>query len=430
MKDRQKAFFAHWKGRNPWVDGDYNEIKSFPEQAIKRTERYRRLNQRFDGNQDSINYYLNKKIPMTIFSWDGEKQVEMSPMDSLKYYKHFLQAGFMAMEPQTGYIKAWVGGINYKHFKYDHVKQGARQPGSVFKPFLYTTAIENGYYPCYEVIDTKVCVPLPDGTMWCPNNADNKFSGEKYTLRKALAESVNSISAFLVNKLGPETLVKTAKRMGITTPLDPTPALALGTSDVSLYDIVGAYGTFVNSGTWTEPTYITRIEDKQGNVIYENSPRTVEALTEETAYMMVHMLKAAAEPGGTAYYGLRYRNGLKNEMGAKTGTTQNYSDAWFMGITPNLVCGTWVGGDDRSIHFRTMAEGQGGRLAMPIYGSFMQQVYNDKSLDVSKEPFPKPTMPLSVELDCSKYNQGVQVDSMYQDEFLNLPTEIDLDSEI
>jgi penicillin-binding protein 1A len=430
MKDRQKAFFEHWKGRNPWVDAEYKELKGFPEQAIKRTERYRRLNQRFDGNQDSINYYLNKKIPMTIFAWDGEKQVEMSPMDSMKYYKHFLQAGFMAMEPQTGHIKAWVGGINYKHFKYDHVKQGARQPGSTFKPFLYTAAIENGYYPCYEVIDTQVCIPLPDGNMWCPNNADNKFSGEKYTLRKALAESVNSISAFLVNKLGPETLSQTAKRMGITTPLDPTPSLALGSSDVSLYDMVGAYGTFVNDGTWNEPTYITRIEDKHGNLIYEASPRTVEALSEETAYMMVHMLKAAAEPGGTAYYGLRYRNGLKNEIGAKTGTTQNYSDAWFMGITPNLVCGTWVGGEDRSIHFRTMAEGQGGKLAMPIYGSFMQKVYNDKSLDVSKEPFPKPLLPLSVELDCSKYNQGDQVDSLYQDEFLNLPTEINLDSEI
>lgn len=430
MKDRQSAFYAHWKGRNPWVDESNQEIKGFPQQAIRRTSRYRDLKKQFEGNEDSINYYLNKKIPMTIFTWDGEKEVMMSPMDSLKHYKHFLQTGFMAMEPQTGYIKAWVGGINYKHFKYDHVKQGSRQPGSTFKPFLYTAAIENGYYPCYEVIDTQVCIPLADGTMWCPNNADNKFSGEKYTLRKALAESVNSISAFLINKLGPETLVQTAKKMGISTPLDPTPSLALGSSDVSLYDMVGAYGTFVNGGTWTEPTYITRIEDKHGNLIYEHLPKTVDALSEETAYMMVHMLKAAAEPGGTAYYGLRYRNGLKNEIGAKTGTTQNYSDAWFMGITPNLVAGTWVGGEDRSIHFRTMKEGQGGRLAMPIYGAFMQKVYSDKSLDVSKEPFPKPSTPLSVELDCEKYNQFIQPDSAYQDEFLNLPTELDLDAEI
>ncbi|GAB3541775.1 transglycosylase domain-containing protein [Pontibacter brevis] len=430
MKERQKAFFAHWKGRNPWVDQNYQEIKSFPQQAIKRTARYRSLHQLFEGNEDSINFYLNKKIPMTIFTWDGEKEVMMSPMDSLKHYKHFLQTGFMAMEPQTGHIKAWVGGINYKHFKYDHVKQGARQPGSTFKPFLYTAAIESGYYPCYEVIDTKVCVPLPDGTQWCPDNADNKYSGEKYTLRRALAESVNSISAFLVNKLGAETLAQTARRMGITTPLDPTPSLALGASDVSLYDMVGAYGTFVNGGTWVEPNFITRIEDKHGNLIYEHTPKTVEALSEETAYMMVHMLKAAAEPGGTAYYGLRYRNGLKNEIGAKTGTTQNYSDAWFMGVTPNLVTGTWVGGEDRSIHFRTMSEGQGGKLAMPIYGAFMQKVYQDKSLDVSKEPFPKPLAPLSVELDCAKYNQGVPLDSTDQDEFLNLPTEIDLDAEI
>ncbi|WP_018476166.1 penicillin-binding protein 1A [Pontibacter roseus] len=428
MKDRQKEFFSHWKGRNPWIDRQGKEIPNYLTSAIKRTDRYRRLNERFDGNQDSINYYLNKKTPMTIFTWDGEKEVVMSPMDSLKHYKHFLQTGFMAMEPQTGHIKAWVGGINYKHFKYDHVKQGARQPGSVFKPFLYTAAIENGYYPCYEVIDTQVCIPLPDGTMWCPNNADNKFSGEKFTLRKALAESVNSISAFLVNKLGAETLVKTAKRMGITTPLEANPSLALGVNDVTLYDMVGAYGTYVNNGTWTEPNFITRIEDKHGNVLADFVPRSVEALSEETAYMMVHMLKAAAEPGGTAYYGLRHRNGLKNEIGGKTGTTQNYSDAWFMGITPDLVAGAWVGGDDRSIHFRTIALGQGNKLAMPIYGSFMKKVYADKSLDVSKDPFPKPSVPLSVELDCSKYNGGIQVDSAQQDEFYQLPTEIDLDA--
>ncbi|QCR25164.1 transglycosylase [Pontibacter sp. SGAir0037] len=430
MKEKQKEFFDHWKGRNPWIDRNGAEIKDFVQTAIKRTDRYRSLNRKYDGNQDSINYYLNKKVPMTIFTWNGEKQVEMSPIDSLKYYKHFLQAGFMAMEPQTGYIKAWVGGINYKHFKYDHVKQGARQPGSTFKPFLYTAAIESGYYPCYEVIDTKVCVPLPDGNMWCPNNSDNKYSGKKYTLRNALAESVNSISAFLVSKIGPEAMAETAKRMGISTPLDATPSLALGVSDVTLYDMVGAYGTFVNSGTWTQPTYITRIEDKHGNVLAEFVPKKVDALSEETAYMMVHMLKAAAEPGGTAYYGLRHRNGLKNEIGGKTGTTQNQSDAWFMGITPNLVCGTWVGGEDRSIHFRSIALGQGNKLAMPVYGRFMQKVYADKSLDVSKEPFPKPSTPLSVELDCSKYNNGAPADSTKQGEFLQLPTDIDLDAVI
>jgi len=431
MADRQKAFFEHWKGRNPWVDRDMREIKGFPEQAIKRTPRYRRLVERFDDNQDSINYYLNKKIPMTVFTWNGDKEMTMSPMDSLKYYKHFLQAGFMAMEPQTGHIKAWVGGIDYEYFKYDHVKQAARQPGSTFKPFLYTAAIENNYYPCYEAIDTKTCVPLPDGNMWCPNNANGKYSGQKYTLRQALAESVNSISAFLVNKLGPETLVSTAKRMGITTPLDPTPSLALGTSDVTLFDMVGAYGTFVNDGNWTEPNFIMRIEDKHGNVVAEFEPKKEQVLSEETAYIMEYMLQAIAEPGGTAYYGLRYRNGLKNEIGAKTGTTQNYSDAWFMGITPNLVCGTWVGGEDRSIHFRTLALGQGGKLAMPIYGAFMQKVYADKSLDVSKDPFPKPSTPISVELDCDKYNQGAMpVDSLQQDEFLNLPTEIDLDMDM
>ncbi|MCC9135854.1 penicillin-binding protein 1A [Pontibacter silvestris] len=426
MKERQKAFFEQWKGRNPWRDRNGQEIKGFAEAAIRRTSRYQSLKAQFDGNQDSINYYLNKKVPMTIFTWDGTKEVEMSPMDSLKYYKHFLQAGFMAMEPQTGHIKAWVGGINYQHFKYDHVKQGARQPGSTFKPFLYTAAMEHGYYPCYEVIDTETCVPLPDGTMWCPNNSENKFSGQKYTLRKALAESVNSISAFLVNKLGAETLAATARRLGISTPLDATPSLALGTSDVTLYDMVGAYGTFANAGTWVEPTFITRIEDKHGNVLQEFRPQTKEALSEETAYLMIHMLQAATEPGGTAY-GLRWRNKLTADIGAKTGTTQNQSDAWFMGITPNLVCGTWVGGEDRSIHFRSLRDGQGAKLAMPVYGAFMQKVFADKSLDISKGPFAKPSTPLSVELDCSIYNQGMPVDSSKQNEFLQLPSEIDLD---
>ena len=216
--------------------------------------------------------------------------------------------------------------------------------------------------------------------------------------------------------------------MGITTPLEANPSLALGVNDVTLFDMVGAYGTFVNSGTWVEPNFITRIEDKHGNVLHEFVPKTVDALSEETAYMMVHMLKAAAEPGGTAYYGLRHRNGLKNEIGGKTGTTQNYSDAWFMGITPDLVAGAWVGGDDRSIHFRTIALGQGNKLAMPIYGNFMQKVYADKSLERSKDPFPKPSTPLSVELDCAKYNNGMPVDSSQQDEFYQVPAPIDLDA--
>jgi penicillin-binding protein 1A len=420
MKAQQTLFDEHWKGRNPWVDADFKEIPNFVEMSIKRTQRYRNLQQTFNGNKDSIDYHLNQKIPMTVFSWKGEIDTLMSPIDSLKYYKRFLHAGFMAMNPSNGHIKAWVGGTNYKYLKYDHVKQGSRQPGSTFKPFLYAAAIDAGYSPCYEVADVQYNIPLPDGNVWSPQNSDKKFSGANYTLRNALGESKNSVSAFLISKIGAPNLASLARRMGISTPLEEYPSLALGSSDVTLYDMVGAYGTFVNQGTWTEPHYITRIEDKNGNVLREFFPNSREVMSEESAYIMVHMLKAAAERGGTAYYGLRARHGLSNEIGGKTGTTSNLSDAWFMGITPDLVCGVWVGGEDRSIHFRTMALGQGNKLAMPIYGSFMQKVYADKSISVSKDPFPKPANPISIELDCDRYKNGFAADSI-QHQMLTVP---------
>ncbi|HSI89972.1 MAG TPA: transglycosylase domain-containing protein, partial [Adhaeribacter sp.] len=249
MKGQQKLFDKYWKGRNPWTDENGKEIPGFLEYAIKRTERYRSLNERFEGNKDSVNYYLNRKIPMRVFTWDNpqqEKEVVMSPMDSLKYYKNFLQPGFMAMNPLNGHIKAWVGGNNYRYFKYDHVKQGRRQPGSTFKPFVYGAAIESGYSPCYEVIDAPVTFTNTSGEAWTPKNSDGDFTGSKYTLRRALALSVNSVTAFLMKKLGPETVVAYAKRLGISSPLEAVPALALGSSDVSIYEMVGAYGTFVN----------------------------------------------------------------------------------------------------------------------------------------------------------------------------------------
>ncbi|MGV3640146.1 MAG: penicillin-binding protein 1A [Adhaeribacter sp.] len=427
MKTMQKLFFDYWKGRKPWVDENGKPIKGFLENAIKRTDRYISLNNRFEGNKDSINYYLNKKIPMKVFTWEapGEKEMVMSPMDSLAYYKYFLHTGFIAVNPLDGHIRAWVGGTNYKYFKYDHVKQGRRQPGSTFKPIVYTAAIDNNYSPCYEVPDLPVTFPAADGQpAYTPNNDDRKFSGRKYTLRQGIAESKNTVTAYLVKKLGPEMIVKYAKALGLTSAIEAVPAVGFGTSDVSVYEMAGMYGTFVNDGTWTEPIFITRIEDKNGNVVYENAPRTAEVLSEETAYLMVHMLKAPVDVrGGTAYYGLRHRYKLKNEIGGKTGTTDNNSDAWFMGITPNLVCGMWVGGEDRSIHFRSPQYGQGNKLAMPIYGIFMNKVYADKSLDVSKEPFPKPEKPLTVEIDCSKYNNSVFSDSVSQDQILQVPVD-------
>jgi penicillin-binding protein 1A len=425
MRYQQNQFFKHWKGRNPWANDEGKEIKNFIKTQMKRTERYRSLKRKYEDDTLAIERELNKKRPMTVFAWDGEKQVTFSPYDSLKYYKHFLHAGMMAMEPATGHIKAWVGGTNFKYFKYDHVKQGARQPGSTFKPIVYCSAIDKGYSPCYEVIDQPVTFATEDsiGT-WTAQNVDGKFTGRSYTLRQALSFSINSITAFLMKKLGPELVVEYAQKLGITTPLDPVPPLGLGASDVKLYDMVGVYSTFINQGHWSEPFFITRIEDKNGNVLQEFIPKTKDVLTEETAYIMVHMLKGSTERGGTAV-GLRGRYKLTGDIAAKTGTTSNYSDGWFMGGIPDLITGIWVGGEDRAIHFRSMEFGQGGRMAMPIWGLFMQKVYADKTLGMKPKPFPKPSIPLSVELDCSK--SGTLSDTLKEEQILQLPDDVEGD---
>ncbi|MBB4602380.1 penicillin-binding protein 1A [Hymenobacter luteus] len=408
MKLQQKWFDAHWKGQQPWRDENGRVIPNFLSTAIQRTERYRSLTNRFEGNKDSIKYHLNKKYRMKVFTWNGgEKEVLMSPMDSLAYYKRLLHSGFMAMNPLNGQVKAWVGGINFKYIKYDHVKQGKRQPGSTFKPFVYVAAIDQGYSPCYQRPDVATTFPAERGRpAYTPKNFEGSYSGRVFTLRQALARSMNSITAWLVQKLGPETVVSYAKRLGITSPIEAVPAVGFGSSDVSIYELAGAYSTFVNKGIWTAPMMVTRIEDKNGNVLREFVPQTREALSEETAYLMTHMLRGATEEqGGTS---IILKNGFKfpYEMGAKTGTTSNYSDGWFMGLTPDLVCGMWVGGEDRSIHFRTGAYGQGSRLALPIYGLFMRKTYADKSIDINTGPFPKPTKPLGVEIDCSRYYNG------------------------
>ena len=420
----QGFFDKYWEGKNPWVNSNGKEIKGFIERAIKRTDRYRGLKKKFGENADSLDYYLNKPHEMTIFTWQGEKDTIMSSIDSLKYYKRFLHAGFMAMDPHNGHVKAWVGGHNYKYFKFDHVIQGARQPGSTFKPFLYLAALDNGYSPCDTVKDTRYTFALEDQAegqknFWSPPNFTNKYKEEFITIRYGLAQSLNSIAAFLMMQMQPQKVVEYAQRLGITTPLDPVPSLALGVSDVKLYDMVGAYSVFANKGIWTEPLFVTKIEDKNGNVIKTFKSKTNEALSEEYAYLMLHMLQGATSheyhSDGTAirlrsreyheFGGEEYR--FHGEIAAKTGTTNNYSDGWFMGVVPDLVTGVWVGADDRSVHFRQGKYGQGSRMAMPIFGNFLKQLYTDSTSGIGPANFEKPISPLPVEIDCDKYNGHV-----------------------
>ena len=307
------------------------------------------------------------------------------------------------MEPQTGYVRAWVGGLDYRYFKYDHVKMGTRQVGSTFKPFLYTVAMQEGYSPCYKVPNVRVNFPLPPPQEpWSPENADGKYGG-MLTLKYALAESVNCVSAFLMKQFGPQAMIDVARRMGITTPIDAVPSICLGTCDVSLYEMVGAYCTFANKGVWTEPVYITRIEDKSGNVIEEHLPRKVEAISEETAYLMLNILQGASLYGTSTR--LRFKYNFTNPIAAKTGTTQNQSDGWFMGIVPDLVSGVWTGCEDRSIHFRSLDLGQGANTALPEWALFMKKVYADTTLHYSLGDFEKPAERLHVEIDCGKYDQ-------------------------
>ena len=415
MSRLQKIFDDHWNGKNPWIDEKGFEIKDFLKNSIKRTRYFKNLMNNNNNDTSLVFSLLNKKKEMKVFSWEGEVDTLFSTMDSLRYYKNFLQAGFISIEPKTGYIRSWVGGINHKFFKYDHVKQGKRQPGSTIKPIVYAAAIDNGYSPCYPVVDAPVVFELPgqDPPYWRPDNHNGKWSGETMTLRRAMAKSVNSITAFITKKVSPATVVDYAKKLGIQSKLDPVPAVCLGAGgDVSLFDLVGAYSTFINKGIWTEPFFISRIEDKYGNLIQEFIPTKKEALSEETAFLMLHMLKGAKEEEGGTARGLNPELTINNDIGAKTGTTQNASDGWFIGVTHNLVSGAWVGGDDRSIHFRNWVLGQGARTAMPIWQQYMMEVYADNNLNIDKGRFDEPIKNISVEIDCSVYNNEIKSDSI------------------
>lgn len=408
MKDLQAAFFKDCarKKNAPFAwNVTKDEIKTIMTSAMKRTERYRIL-KKAGMSMEEIEKVFNTPVAMKLFTWQGEKDTVLSPWDSIKYAKYFLQTGFMSMEPQTGYIKAWVGGINHKYFQYDHVQIGhARQVGSTFKPFVYALAIQEGYSPCYRLPNVPTTISY-DGKEWTPSNSDDKLNGRMLTIQQALANSVNYISAYFMKQFGPQATVDLVRRMGIVSPIDPVPAICLGTPEISVFEMVGANATFANKGNWIEPTFVTRIEDKNGKVLADFVPKTEEVMSEEKAYVMIQLMKGVVTSGTGVR--LRYKYKLNQPMAGKTGTTQNNSDGWFMGITPDLVSGCWVGGEDRSIHFNTTDLGQGASMALPIFAKYMTKVYADKSIKISQGEFEKPAKKIDIEMDCSKYNKELE----------------------
>lgn len=393
----QKQFFDHWKGRVPW-----EKVPEVIGQGMRRSDRYLAL-KAAGASEDSIKKEFDKPIRMSVFSWNGDVDTVMSPLDSVKYYKMFLRSAMMSMEPQTGYIRAWVGGINYKHFKYDQVKNGARQVGSTFKPFVYTVAIDNGFSPCFQIANQPVV--FEDFNNYSPRNSDNKTGGS-YSVREGLARSVNIITAYLIKQVGPKSVADLAKRMGLSGDIPAYPSIALGVTDVTIHDMVGAYSIYANKGIWTEPTYLLRIEDKNGNLLYTKVPRKREVLSEQTAYVMLYMLEGTTTLQGGTGQRLRFRYGFTNPIAGKTGTTQNNSDGWFMGITPQLVTGVWTGAEDRGVHFRTINLGEGANMALPVWALYMQKVYKDPKLNYSKGPFEAPIGGVNIELNCERYNQS------------------------
>lgn len=407
MRVVQRNFDNHWGNQNPWQDRKHKEIPNFIEDLAKRTVAYKVLELKYPDQPDSINYYLNLPHKLKVFDYNkGTRDTTISTMDSIRYMERFMHTGFVAIEPQTGYIKAWVGDINFNSWKYDKVL-AKRQPGSTFKLFVYATGIEAGMSPCDERIDQSVVWDvIEDGkpAQWIPHNANGAATGDTMSLKCAFAQSVNTIAVQVAKEVGIPAIVRTAKAMGIKTPLEATPAMSLGASDVSLLELVNAYTTAVNEGIEHDPVLVTRIEDKDGKVLYEYQPsEPVQAIPYETAFLMTELLKGGlTEPGGTskalwAYDLFRY----DTEFGGKTGTSSNHSDAWFVGVTPNLVGGAWVGGEHRSIHFRTGELGQGSRTALPIYAYFMEGVLKDKSLTHYRGKFPlKPKVPISKSYGC------------------------------
>jgi len=423
MPRLQAEFFNQNTSRRnptaPFLELTYGAIDTLMRRSIKQSERWRKMKYDLKKPDEEIKASFYKPTKMTVFSWSGEIDTIMTPMDSMRYYKSFLRTGIMSMEPQTGHIKAWVGGVNYRHFQYDMVKQGKRQIGSTFKPFVYAAAIDQLHLsPCDTIPDSPFCIEknkYGNPEEWCPKNSGNKY-GNIRTLKNALANSVNTVTARLMDKIGPQPVIDLAHSLGIEQDILPVPSIALGTPDLNVYEMVAAYSTFANKGVYTKPVMITSIEDKNGTILFQFTPETKDVLSEEVAYVTINLLEGVTQGGsGTR---LRHNSALDqavykeiitgypyefdNPIAGKTGTTQNQSDGWFMGMVPNLVTGVWVGAEDRAVHFETITYGQGAAMALPIWALYMKSCYNDETLNVSKEDFEKPEE-LSIELNCEQH---------------------------
>ncbi|MGB2370519.1 MAG: transglycosylase domain-containing protein, partial [Flavobacteriaceae bacterium] len=440
MSNLQDAFFEQntpkWNPTAPFLDLTEKEVERLMNQAMMRSERWRKM--KLAGKtEDDIKASFEQKTAMKIFSWKGEIDTVMSPIDSIRHYKHFLRSGMMSMDPQTGHVKAWVGGINYKHFQFDQVYQGKRQIGSTFKPFVYASAIDQlKLSPCDSFPDGFYCVEARKfgaHEAWCPKNSGDRYTGMR-TLKNALANSVNTISARLIDKVGPGPVSKLAADLGISSKIPNVPSIALGTADLSVYEMVAAYGAFANQGIYVKPVMVTRIEDKNGTVLFEATPETRDVLSAESAYVTVKLLEGVTESGsgirlrhrgaeennpyfGTVVTGYPYE--FQNPIAGKTGTTQNQSDGWFIGMVPNLVTGVWVGGEDRATHFNSIAYGQGATMALPIWALYMKKLYEDPLLEVSIDSFPAPEkviIPLDCELLAKLRHQNTADDAIDLDD--------------
>jgi penicillin-binding protein 1A len=408
FKTLQKQFFAHTKGYKnaPFTGVSNQEIDNAYMQSMRNSDRYRNMKLEGFSEKDIIKEF-KKKVEMRVFTWQGSKDTVMSPWDSLRYYKFFLNTGVVSIEPQTGHVKVYVGGINYKYFKFDNAVMGRRQVGSTFKPFVYASAMkDNELSPCFEL--PNIPVTFEDFDNWTPQNSSTSREGEMVTLKWALANSINYISANLIkNYTTPHSVISLVRKMGINSPIPPYPSISLGTSDLSVIEMAQAMATFANKGTHIEPIFITKITDNKGVVLDATKPKSNVALDEQTAYLVIDLMKGVVQSGTGSR--LRYIYNLNSVIAGKTGTTDNNSDGWFIGINPKLATAVWVGGELRSIHFRSTAMGQGAAMALPVYGLFMKRCEKDKQLKFYNGDFSAPSN-MSIEMDCSKYLEEINSD--------------------